>query len=46
MATDNIVLSRPGARWVSKWFYDMEAFPGDSTLLDLLKAVFVCAAGI
>jgi hypothetical protein len=34
-----------GAQWVTSWIYGMDSFPNDKNLLDLIKAVFICAAG-
>lgn len=43
---DKVLLTRPSARWLSNWLYGLDSLPGDKSLLELLKAVLVCAAGI
>jgi len=43
MAT--VQLASEGGRWLTHWFYGMDSFPNDAHLIDILKAVFVCAAG-
>jgi hypothetical protein len=42
---DTVQQARAGSRWVTSWIYGMESFPNDKNLLDLIKAVFICAGG-
>jgi len=36
---------RVGGRWLTKWLFGMDFFPSDEHVLELLKAVLICARG-
>jgi len=42
---ETVQQERAGSRWVTSWIYGMDSFPNDKDLLDLVKAVFICAKG-
>eukprot|EP00026_Physarum_polycephalum_P018196 Phypoly_transcript_19699.p1 GENE.Phypoly_transcript_19699~~Phypoly_transcript_19699.p1 ORF type:complete len:168 (+),score=35.36 Phypoly_transcript_19699:158-661(+) len=43
--SDTVKPATAGSHWVTNWIYGMDSFPSDKNLLDLIKAVFICAGG-